>query len=305
MLSRIWLGFFLIFPLLLAQADLVASSENNKIEAVDSLTLLNKSHIHPQRLVLATTGIGLANWAIYQPFKEIWWQEKRTGFHFYRGYRRTIGYWDFGWHDSYCGHVDKLGHFYCSKLMAQVLTDLSHWVGFSKGSSLWIGSLSSFLLMLEIEIYDSFFEEWGFSLGDLTANALGALAPIARQKITFLNRFQFKFSYRTSPYYQSEDSFIKDYSGMTFWLSYNINQDLPERIAHYLPDFLNVSVGYGIDRPAHGNVELFIAPDINWSKIYHGKNSSLKYILKILDQFHFPCMTWQIKPQSKFHWIYF
>ena len=120
----------------------------------------SKPKFHNNRLILSSIGLLALNVAAYQPFKKIWWEEERTNFHFYRGWRRTKGYLDFGWYDSYCWHIDKIGHYYSSRILSEQLTLLNQWIGFSDNSSKWIGPIMSSVLMLEIEIYDGFFKEW-------------------------------------------------------------------------------------------------------------------------------------------------
>ena len=305
MLVKIYFVFFLTASIAIAQSNDFGSIKNIKMQGIDSLSTSKATHIETKRLLLVGIGLAVANLGIYQPFKNVWWQEERAGFHLYRGYRRTMGYWDFGWYDSLYGHMDKLGHFYASKLMSEIFTDLSRWVGFNSNSSNVVGPVISFLLMLEIEIYDSFFKEWGFSLADLTANGLGAFSPLIGSKLPFLNRFKLKLSYHPTGQYQTEKNYIKDYVGMTFWLSYDINSDLPQKVEQYWPDFLNVAIGYSMDRPYHGDVELYFAPDINWTGISNRKHGLLKSFFKYLDYVHFPCFAWKFTPRSEFYLLYF
>lgn len=280
-------------------------------DSAHSMQMLSKSsNFSPKkmsykRLALVSTGLLALNIAAYQPFKETWWNEERTHFHLYRGWRRTVGSWDFGWNDSYFGHMDKLGHYYSSKIMSEQLTNMSNWIGFSENKSRWIGPVVSSLLMLEIEIYDGFFKEWGFSLADFTANELGAFAPVIGKKFPFWRKFSLKFSYHPSHLPQNEPTFIKDYAGMTYWLSCNAGEFLPEKLKDKYPQWLNFALGYGVSKQAHGDVELFLAPDINWEKIYHGSSRAVKLFFHGLNYLHFPVFALQISPKTKFHYIYF
>ncbi|NOZ61390.1 MAG: DUF2279 domain-containing protein [Calditrichaeota bacterium] len=261
--------------------------------------------IHYKRLALASAGLLALNIAAYQPFKETWWNEERTHFHLYRGWRRTVGCWDFGWNDSYYGHMDKLGHYYSGKIMSEQIANLSNWIGFSRDKSQWIGPVMSSLLMLEIEIYDGFFKEWGFSLADFTANELGAFAPLVGKKFPFWRRFSLKFSYHPSRQPQNEPTFIKDYAGMTYWLSCDVREFLPKNLKNHYPQWLNFALGYGVSKQAHGDVEIYLAPDINWEKVYRGSSESLKFFLHALNYLHFPNFALKITPQVKFYYIYF
>jgi hypothetical protein len=245
------------------------------------------------------------NYAAYQPFKDAWWEEERTNFHLYRGWRRNKGYWDFGWNDTLYGHLDKLGHYYSAKLLSEQLFYISRWIGFSESSSKYIGPIMSSLLLLEIEIYDGFFKEWGFSLADFTANELGAFSPLIGEKIPLLKNFQLKLSYHFSPQSKHESTFIKDYAGMTYWLSFKIRSALPAKIKKYSPSWLNLSLGYSISKPTRGDVEFYLAPDIDWTNFPLGRSATSNFIKKTLNYFHFPCFAIQLTPKKKFYPIYF
>jgi hypothetical protein len=245
------------------------------------------------------------NYAAYQPFKQAWWEEERTNFHFYKGWRRTTGYLDFGWYDTLYGHIDKLGHYYSSRLLSEQLYYVCTWIGFEEGKSKWLGPILSSLLMLEIEIYDGFFKDWGFSIADFTANELGAFSPLIREQLPFLKNFHLKFSYHQSSAPQKEPTFIKDYSGMTYWLSFNFQSLLPQKIKKYYPAWLNIALGYGISKPTRGKIELYLSPDIDWMKIPIAQSQSFIPIKRILNYFHFPCFCFKLLPKKKFYPIYF
>ena len=264
-----------------------------------------RPRIHQGRLACAGIALVSLNYIAYQPFKDAWWKEKRTHFHFYQGWRRNRGYLDFGWHDTLYGHIDKLGHYFSAKLMSEQIQDISRWIGFDEQSSELIGPILSSLLMLEIEIYDGFFKDWGFSLADFTANELGAFSPMIREKVAFLNNFQFKFSYHQSNFPNQESTFIKDYPGMTFWLCFNTRAAFPGRTKNYVPSWLNLALGYSVSKPARGDIELFLAPDINWMKLPLGHSQTTYFIQKTLNYFHFPCFALKLTPNKKFYPIYF
>lgn len=266
---------------------------------------LARPKIHQGRLAYASIALVSLNYAAYQPFKDAWWKEERTHFHFYQGWRRNSGNLDFGWHDTLYGHIDKLGHYFSARLLSEQIRDISRWIGFDEPSSKLIGPVLSSLLMLEIEIYDGFFKDWGFSLADFTANELGAFSPLIKEKIPFLNNFQFKLSYHSSSFPNQETTFIKDYAGMTFWLCFNTRALLPGKTKNFVPSWLNLALGYSISKPARGEVELFLAPDINWMKVPLGHSQTMYFIKKTLNYFHFPCFALKLTPNRKFYPIYF
>lgn len=280
-------------------------NQRDSLSSILRIKNQSKPKFHSNRLIISSIGLLALNVAAYQPFKKTWWDAERTNFHFYQGWRRTKGYLDFGWYDSYCWHIDKMGHYYSSRILSEQLTYLSRWIGFSDNSSKWIGPIISSLLMLEIEIYDGFFKEWGFSLADFTANELGAFSPMVENKISFMNDFIFKLSYHTSNQPKNESTFVKDYPGMTFWVSWNISTLLPKKFKNCYPEWLNLALGYSVTKYAHGDVELYLAPDINWEKVAIGNSDTAKFIKRVLNYFHFPSVTWQLKPQSRFYLFYY
>ncbi|MBC7185580.1 MAG: hypothetical protein H5U38_00950, partial [Calditrichaeota bacterium] len=121
-------------------------------------------HVRVQRVVVATAGLAAANTAAYAYFHKVWWDHPRTRFHLYRGWRRTSGSYDLGFDDSLWHHVDKCGHFYSASLLSRYGAVTARWVGLSESQADWAGFALASLLMLEIELYDGFFAEWGFSL---------------------------------------------------------------------------------------------------------------------------------------------
>ena len=301
--------FFLLLSTLNSNAynQIVGKNDRDFVfsESQNDSSNYSKNYVHKNRLILSSIGVVALNVAAYQPFKQTWWQEERISFHFYHGWQRKKGDYDFKWNDSYCGHMDKLGHYYSGKILSEQLTNISNWIGFRPGTSNWIGPILSSLMLLEIEIYDGYFKEWGFSLADLTANELGAFAPLLRDKIPYINNFQFKFSYHASNQPSTEATFVKDYAGMTFWLSWNLHSALPGIFKTYYPKWLNVALGYSVSKQAHGDIELYLSPDINWEKTPIGNSNIAKFIKMALNYFHFPCITWQLQPSSKFYLLYF
>ena len=139
---------------------------------------------------------------------------------------------------------------------------------------------------------------------DFTANGLGTYSVYIGDKYPFLKEFKLKLSYHRSERYNSQESFIKDYQGMTFWLTYQLNNLMPENMNNILPDFLNLAVGYGVDKP-HGSVEIYLAPDINLTRLIKTNNRFLNKTIHFLDYVHIPLFTWKMAPQTKFYYFYF
>ncbi len=290
---------------LAANSDPAVRSSDRELGGALRLNRPSQQRIHRQRLAISSMALVTLNYAAYQPFKQAWWQNERTRFHFYQGWRRTRGYLDFGWHDTLYGHMDKLGHYYSARLLSEQIYLISQWIGFDAPISQWIGPILSSLLLLEIEIYDGFFKDWGFSLADFTANELGAFSPLIKQQWPWLDIIQLKFSYHPSHFPNQEPTFIKDYPGMTFWFSVRVSDLLPDGMKSYYPAWLCLSLGYSVSKPARGDIELFIAPDIDWQRLPWGHSPTLRLVKRTLNYFHFPSFAFKFRPDQKFYPIYF
>ena len=260
------------------------------------------SVLRTDRLIVTSGALLVLNVAAYQNFKNIWWDYPTTQFHFYRGWRQTQGWYDMGPHDSLWFHMDKLGHYYSTRSLSLILSDVAQWTGFSEQQSMWIGAVASWLFYLEIELFDAQFEQWGFSLGDLAANSAGAFMPIIASKSTFVNRFALKLSYLPSQL-DTQHYVIEDYAGMTFWLTTHPDSWFSHRL-QWWPSFLNIALGYGITQKVYGDIELFIALDYDLTKIRTG-NPFADRLLYYLNYIHFPAPALKFVPAASFHVLYF
>ncbi len=149
---------------------------------------------------------------------------------------------------------DKLGHVTTAYYTSRILSASYRWTGLKHKNSVLLGSLVSFAYMLNIEILDGFSAEWGFSAGDLAANAAGCILFLGQELLWKEQRFSMKYSFHPTEYaqYRPEllgsnliQQMVKDYNGMTFWLSGNISSFLPPRSK--FPKWLNIAAGYGAE----------------------------------------------------------
>ncbi len=148
--------------------------------------------------------------------------------------------------------MDKYGHTFSTYQSGRLMMDAMEWAGYSKKKQLVIGGLSGFTYMSAIEVMDGYSSGWGFSWGDMAANALGCGLAIGQKAWWNEQRIQLKFSFYTSGYakYRTDllgESFatqiLKDYNGQTYWLSINPSSFM--RKDTKFPRWLNVAFGYG------------------------------------------------------------
>lgn len=183
----------------------------------------------------ATYGVALIG------LNELWYKDSgRQSFRFFND-------------NSEWKQVDKLGHFYSAFYLSAGTSQALMWCNVQKQkANLW-GSVTGFLILLPIEVFDGFSDAYGASTGDLAANALGAGFFLAQSSLWNEVRIQPKFSFHTTDYAPLRpnvlgDTFtselLKDYNGQTYWLSFDMDKFIK------FPAWLNLAVGYG----AHGMV---------------------------------------------------
>lgn len=263
-----------------------------------------KHSFSPQRLAFVSAMMAATNWIAYHQLNDAWWQEKRGKFHFYKGYRRTRGFYDLAPGDSYCYHLDKGGHFLSAIFFTESLTSIYQWVGFSESRAEMISALVASALLLEVEIYDGFFQDWGFSLGDFAANELGVLWVLAQRRVPALQAVRLKISY--DPFAPVEDdSWIKSYNAMTFWASFPVRSWLPAAAQKIWPGWLNLAFGYGTDRLRHGRLETYLAFDVNGEALIKSRALHLLPLRLLLNYVRLPLPALQLKPSLRFSPLHF
>lgn len=171
---------------------------------------------------------------------EIWYKDyPRTTFHTFNDNKEWLG-------------MDKVGHAQTAYTTGRICYDLLRWSNFPTKKSIWIGGLTGFAYQTAIEVLDGYSAEWGFSTGDILANATGSTLFISQQLIWNDQRIVPKFGFRPSGFaaYRPAvlgsnfaEQIIKDYNGQTYWLSVNISSFLKEETR--VPKWLNLAVGYG------------------------------------------------------------
>ncbi len=150
--------------------------------------------------------------------------------------------------------MDKVGHMVTSYYISRIGYTSLRWSGLPEKKAVWYGGSLGFLFQSTIEILDGFSAEWGASPGDIIANTAGSAIFISQQLLWKEQRIILKYSFHPTKYtdYRSDllgsnifQWLVKDYNGMTFWLSCNLKSFIGKSSS--IPDWLNVSFGYGAD----------------------------------------------------------
>ena len=276
----------------------------NVISKKDSL--LNKENILKASLISATTTsyVGLYN---------LWYKKyPQSSFHFFNDFNE----WN---------QIDKIGHVYSSYHVARK----SHLFLKKRkiSESLFKASAYSFLYMVGIEVFDGFSKQWGFSNYDLISNLIGTTLYYGQEKKLKRQALKLKFSSHQTGFAKYRPSLLgenslerifKDYNGQTYWLNFDFNTRLQEKLKIF--KFLNLSIGYSIDgfTGARNNPNLdcldcnnlerqsqfILSFDIDLSEI-EIKNKFLKLIVNSFSIIKLPAPAVLFQNNSQFKWLYF
>jgi hypothetical protein len=281
-------------------------------------TELKSCHIQKGRLIGVTVTEGSLYFGSLSGLYFLWYKDyPQSAFHFFN----DNGEWL---------QMDKLGHVTTAYYVSRILHAAHCWAGVSENASIWIGSAISFTYLLNIELLDAFSSEWGFSYGDLVANTIGCALFMGQQFGWHDQRFTLKYSFHPTEYAQYRpdllgasfiQQMVKDYNGMSFWLSGNIHSFLPEQSK--FPRWLNIAIGYGAEgmTGATGNPDnqgglraaeferyrkFFLSVDIDLTRI-RTRSSVLKGIFNILGfiKVPAPAIEFNTKGQFNFYFLYF
>lgn len=226
--------------------------------------------------------------------------------------------------------MDKIGHATAAYYISKTSYDLLQWPGVEKKKAVWYGGATGFTYLAVVELLDGFSAEWGASLGDLTANALGSAAFVGQQLAWDEQKVLLKWSYHASRYAQYRpnilgrnfpERILKDYNGQTYWLSVNVHSFLPDESK--FPKWLNVALGYSADgmlgansNPAEINGitlpsfertrRYFLSLDLDLTRI-KTRSKALNMIFNLIGvlKIPFPAIEYNSKNQWKLHGMYF
>ena len=243
-------------------------------------------------------------------------QYPQSSFHFFN----DIPEWE---------QMDKFGHMTSSYYLSRLAYESYRWTGIADKKAALFGGIASFAYMLNIEILDGFSSGWGFSPGDFTANSIGCALFVAQQLGWREQRFNLKYSCHPTDYAKINpkllgnnliEQMLKDYNGMTFWLSGNISAFLPKHSR--FPKWLNVAVGYGAqgmtgarynkplqegsDSPEERYRQFYLSVDVDLTRI-PTRSKFLKGLFTVISFVKIPAPALEVntKGSVKFHPFYF
>jgi hypothetical protein len=249
----------------------------------------------------------------------------------YQGEKRDSIRWLNDWAGDTYVNMDKGGHFMGGLFLSRSLTTTYTWTGFSPRKAAALGMLTSWAALLEVEMRDAYFDQWGFSVPDFAANTLGASVPLLHALVPSTRVIDFKFGFWPSSLYTDNeerrlagrphtDFIIDDYEGMTFWMTLAVNDVLPDRAEEVWPDFLGLALGYGASGLHGSNVksrgrerafkdlpdarpEILLSLDYD-ARYLPGKDLMWNHFKTQLNWIHFPAPAIRLYPDVRFYLLY-
>lgn len=229
---------------------LLLSIVNYNVFASDSLSVIKKRKIGLGVFCSSLTAGSL----IY--LNQTWYQEYNTShFHTFDDNQEWL-------------QMDKCGHTLSNFQIGSLMMDAMDWAGYKKKQQLLIGGLSGLVYMSAIEVMDGYSDGWGFSWGDMGANALGTGIAIGQKALWNEQRIKLKFSFYSSQYAKynpdllgnsTATQILKDYNGQIYWLS--INPSCFMKKDTKFPKWLNFAFGYGANGMLGANYNNFAIED--------------------------------------------
>lgn len=219
--------------------------------------------------------------------------------------------------------VDKFGHAFSTYQITNIGYNVLRRTELSDKEAVFWAAGISFAMFIPIEILDGFSPDYGFSWGDIAANAIGSGIYLGEHLLWKEQRIKMKFSFRQTEYaaYRPEilgknylQQMLKDYNGQTYWFSFDVHAFAKQS---KFPKWLNLAAGYGANgmvyaREAENNAngfqsyrQYFLGIDFDLSYIKTNKRW-LKTVLFFADMIKWPAPAIEINKNGvKGHLFYF
>ncbi|MGD1846778.1 MAG: DUF2279 domain-containing protein [Salibacteraceae bacterium] len=220
----------MLLLLVAGQSSLIAQDEFNLGHWPDSLSKTRMRTTMAASAGVYTSGVS---------FLGFWWyrDHEREPFHFYND--------NAGWLQ-----MDKAAHAFFAYYESFYFYRALRWSGMKRKKAILYSVPAGILMQTPIEIFDGLYEGYGFSVGDMYANAAGPVL-FGIQEWAFQDQVaKMKFSWQPSGYRQYRpgtlgetdfESFFLDYNAQTYWLSIHLQKTVPVKA---IPGWLNLAVGY-------------------------------------------------------------
>ena len=220
--------------------------------------------------------------------------------------------------------MDKFGHVFTSYQLGKHGAQLLNWSGVNEKNQLLYGATLGFTFLTAVEVLDGYSKEWGFSWGDVLANASGTGFYVGQELLWKEQRIALKYSFHHTKYASQRpdklgesylEQVLKDYNGQTYWLSFNLHSFFKKS---KIPKWINIAVGYGGEGMLSGVKDVdnqvltsnsryrqyYLSFDVNLNAIRTNSNL-LRSIFDVLNMIKIPFPTLEFnKNGSVFHLFY-
>lgn len=249
------------------------------------------------RAVVATSAVA-GNVALLVYFKQAWWSGVRADEFFF------ATDWDQEFRDQ-----DKLGHAFGGYQLTRGGAELLRLACVSPRRAVLASAAYATLFQLQIEVWDGFFEQYGFSYPDLLMNAAGAafsvmheLAPVSRA-VTPTIWYRPTEAWHRRGEHGGHPRATTDYSGQSYWLSVNVDTLLPDAMSRAWPGILRLSLGHTITdwidpatgAPVRARRRMLLSLDLDPTKL-PGRHPAWVFVKRQLGHLHFPAPALQLTP---------
>lgn len=298
-----------VATLLIAPSPLV--TQEARLTANDTCAV-DRRAVHTALLL---TGVYLAGGFVVMD--HVWYRDQeRVPFHFFNDNAAYL-------------QVDKFGHAFGSYVQSHVGYHYLRGTGMSRSRSLLYGGAAGLVLQTPIEIMDALHEGWGFSWGDMAANAIGSGLVVGQEVLFGEQVARYRFSYWESSYARMANGYLgastlerllEDYNGHTYWLSVPL---VKLTGAERMPRWLSIAIGYGANgmfgefeniREYEGVSipettryrQYLLSLDVDWTMIQTG-SPLLKMLFSGLTFVKVPLATMEVTSEGRVrgYWLYY
>ena len=226
----------------------ITLSQQRFFESADSL--------HTKRLIGSSVALTTVYAGSMIGLAQLWYKDQpKSSFQFFNDNAHWL-------------QMDKMGHAYSAYWIQNRSDALLRWSGLNKNASLVASGVYSFVFQGTFEVLDGFAADYGFSYGDVIANASGVVLYTGQQLLFEKQIATPKFSYWPSEYaaYRPavlgsnfSEQLLKDYNAQTYWLSINVSDVTPAKWK--IPKWICVSVGYSISEKLKSDQSHYVIQD--------------------------------------------
>ena len=248
-------------------------------------------------------GAALAgNVALYEYFRRAWWNGEPAP-HMWVNWERREPFRE----------MDKFGHAWGGYHLSRIGGELLGGACVSRTKAVWWSAAYAAAFQLQLEMWDGKQAEYGFSPFDLGANTAGAGYAVAQHYVPALRNVKPTISYARTVaarrFGRAQGSELRpttDYSGQTYWMSFDVDAMLPDDAARWWPGFVRASIGHSITdyvspstgRSLWGKREIVLSLDIDPEKL-PGQNRIWRQVKHELSYYHFPSPALRLTPTTK------